>query len=81
MAVVKKKIKKIVTPPAEPKEWKLTLHRATNCKMGDSQVDNFARFGKQFDSTGKSFGWVYVPLERAKHMQTLEVRVIELTDE
>jgi len=65
----------------DPKEWKLTLHRATNTKMGFAHEDNFARFGKQYGSDVKSFGWVYVPLAIAKRMKTLIVTVSELADE
>ncbi len=63
-----------------PMEWKLTLHRGTNCALDGSQADNFARFGKTFVNGVSSFGWIYIPLEKAKQMQTLEVKVIELTD-
>lgn len=88
---IKIKKKKIVVkkpvPPGyvkkstEPKEWTLTLHRGTNTKMGFAHEDNFARFGVQYTSDVKSFGWVYIPLARGRKIQTLEVRVIELADD
>lgn len=87
---IKKKSKPAPTPAAptppppgykqkstEPKEWKLTLPRGMNSAMGFSKEDNFAKFGKQYESDVKSFGWIYIPLARAKRIKTLEVRVIE----
>ena len=88
MVVVKKKVKKapaskpvpvgMTQKSTEPKEWKLTLHRATDTTMGFAHQDNFARFGKQYESEVKSFGWVYVPLARAGKMKTLVVTVSEI---
>lgn len=68
-------------PTLEPKEWKLTLHRATDARMGFAHEDNFARFGKQHESNVKSFGWVYIPIARAKGMKTLVVTVTEMEPE
>lgn len=81
--IVVKKTTPAPTPSEEPKEWKLTLHRGTNCNIGGKpgDKDNYARFGKTHESNKKSFGWIYVPLKRGDKLQTLEVRVIEVNDD
>ena len=72
--IVKKKVK------PEPREWQLVLYRATDAKIGTAEgPDTYARFGRQWaNDNSKSFGWIYVPLDKAKDMKSLVVKVVEI---